>query len=130
MKISFGSLIFPFAVVAVAVPLSTRANLQYTGDITHYSTGLGSCGITNRDTDAIVALSVPMMNNGANPNTNPLCGKTISVFNPTTGTTTQATVVDTCQACAYADVDMSPTLFTTVAPTGNGRVQGIEWGFN
>lgn len=130
MKIAPSALVFAFAAAIAALPLDTRVNLPYTGDITWYTTGLGSCGTTSHDTDAIVALSIPMMNNGANPNANPLCGKTISIFNPITGTTTQATVVDTCQACAPADVDMSPTLFTTVAPTGNGRVSGIKWGFN
>lgn len=129
MKLSTSALVIAFAAIAAAAPLESRA-LQYTGDITYYVTGLGSCGITSAKTDAIVALSIPMMNNGLNPNKNPLCGKTISVFNPDTGATTQATVVDTCTGCAYGDVDMTQTLFNTVAPTGNGRVHGIQWGFN
>ena len=33
----------------------------YTGDVTYYSAGLGSCGLTSTDSDAIVALSVPMV---------------------------------------------------------------------
>ena len=33
----------------------------YTGDLTYYSAGLGSCGLTSTDSDAIVALSVPMV---------------------------------------------------------------------
>ena len=76
------------------------------------------------------ALSVAMMANGANPNTNPKCGKTIHLFNPTTGSSTKATIVDTCQACAYADVDLSDSLFVTVAPDGDGRVSGIQWSFD
>lgn len=130
MKIISRALVLAFAAVAAGIPLKTRENYVLTGDITWYTTGLGSCGITSHDTDAIVALSVPMMKNGANPNANPLCGKTITIFNPTTYTTTQATVVDTCKACAYGDIDMSPTLFTTVAPAGDGRVHGIKWSFN
>lgn len=43
--------------------LSVLAGLAtaYSGDLTYYSAGLGSCGITSTDTDAIVALSVPMV---------------------------------------------------------------------
>ncbi len=69
-----------------------------------------------------------MMNNPANPNNNPVCGTQINIYNPNTGSTTQATIVDTCAACAYEDIDVSPSVFETVAPDGNGRVMGIDWG--
>ena len=39
----------------------------YTGDLTYYSAGLGSCGLTSTDSDAIVALSVPMVCIKTNP---------------------------------------------------------------
>ena len=35
--------------------------MAYTGDLTYYSAGLGSCGLASTDSDAIVALSVPMV---------------------------------------------------------------------
>ena len=130
MHFSTIALVSTFSALAAAVPLDTRAALPYTGDITHYTPGLGSCGVTNNDGQAIVALSVAMMKNGPNPNTNPICGKMISIFNPTTGTTTKAKVMDTCWACALEDVDLSPSLFKTVAPNGDGRVHGIQWGFD
>ena len=43
--------------------LSVLAGLAtaYSGDLTYYSAGVGSCGFTSIDSDAIVALSVPMV---------------------------------------------------------------------
>ena len=100
----------------------------YTGDITHYDVGLGSCGWTNDDSEAVVAIPFGMMNNGVNPNDNPLCGKMITISYG--GSTHTAKVVDTCGGCYGAAIDLSPTLFTAVAPNGNGRVHGVEWWFN
>ena len=130
------ALVLGLAAFASAAPaadssaLAERGAGPYTGDITHYEVGLGSCGLTSTDSQAVVALSVPMMNNPANPNSNPKCGKSITLHNPAAGTTTKATVVDTCQACAYGDVDLSPSLFKTVSPTGDGRVHSITWSFD
>ena len=86
-----------------------------------------SCGSTIQNGDAVVALSVPVMNNPANPNNNPICNKQISIHNPTTGTDTIATVVDTCQGCAFGNIDVMEDLFYKIAPNGDGRVHGIEW---
>ncbi len=120
------------ATPTATTPLTDRETTggTYTGDITHYEVGLGSCGTTNSDSEAVCALSVAMMANGANPNSNPKCQKTITLFNPRTGKNTKAKIVDTCQGCAYEDVDLSPSLFTTVAPAGDGRVSGIQWSFD
>ena len=35
--------------------------VAYQGDLTYYTTGLGSCGFTSTDGDAIVALSTSMV---------------------------------------------------------------------
>ena len=68
------------------------------------------------------------MANDGNPNTNPKCGSQISIHNPTTGQTAHATVVDTCQACAVYDIDVSGSLFTTLAGgLSAGRVP-VDWG--
>ncbi|MCJ1441648.1 MAG: hypothetical protein MMC23_002138 [Stictis urceolatum] len=116
------------ALLAVASAAPTKRENNFTGDLTYYDVGLGSCGITNGPGDAIVALAVDMMQNGANPNANPLCGQTITIsYN---GVQTQATIVDTCQACATDDLDASTSLFSTVAPNGDGRVHGVSWWFN
>ena len=33
----------------------------YSGDLTYYAAGVGSCGTTSTDNDAVVALSLPMV---------------------------------------------------------------------
>jgi hypothetical protein len=100
----------------------------FTGEITYYAPGLGSCGITNTESDYIVALAVDMMNNGANPNTNPLCNQQITIeYN---GVSQVATVTDTCQACAHEDLDLTPSLFSLFADQSEGRVSGVSWYFN
>lgn len=102
---------------------------QYTGDMTHYdpSGGLSSCGWQGYNYQDIVALSIAMMQNGPNPNTNPKCGKTINIYYM--GNTHQATVFDTCQACSYGSIDVTEQLFNKVAPGGDGRVSGVSWSF-
>ena len=117
----------PLSHLVLTALLLIPAVLSYTGDITYYSPGLGSCGRQNTDADAVVALSVPMMKNSANPNTNPKCGATVTIFNPTTGRTHRVTVVNTCQVYAMHDLDLSLSLFRKVAPRGDGRVHGIRW---
>ncbi|KAK0927981.1 hypothetical protein LTR48_002154 [Friedmanniomyces endolithicus] len=113
---------------AAAASGTTPSGATYTGDITHYDVGEGSCGWTNSDSEAVVAIPHGMMNNGANPNNNPLCGQMITISYA--GATTQAKIVDTCGGCDGAAIDLSPTLFTTVAPSGDGRVHGVEWWFD
>lgn len=101
----------------------------YSGDLTYYTTGVGSCGITNTRGDAVVALSVPMMANGGNPNTNPKCGSQISIRHPASGHTVQATVADTCEGCAMYDIDVSESLFASLAGgLSAGRV-AVDWDF-
>ncbi|KAK0863904.1 hypothetical protein LTS02_006295 [Friedmanniomyces endolithicus] len=116
------------ATTAAAASGTTPSGVTYTGDITHYDVGEGSCGWTNSDSEAVVAIPHGMMNNGANPNNNPLCGQMITISYA--GATTQAKIVDTCGGCDGAAIDLSPTLFTTVAPSGDGRVHGVEWWFD
>lgn len=69
-----------------------------------------------------------MMNNPPNPNDNPLCGTQITITNPATGNTAQATIVDTCEGCAYEDIDVSPSVFEEVDPSGlaDGRIV-VDW---
>ncbi len=137
-----------FSVLAL-MPCALSIANAYTGDMTYYETGkppihppshvsasatdlsnpgLGSCGYTSQDSDAIVALSVQMMNNPANPNNNPLCGTYITITNPATGNTAQAEIVDTCQGCADDDIDVSPSVFEAVDPNGlgDGRIT-VDW---
>ena len=69
------------------------------------------------------------MNNPPNPNNNPICGTQINIYNPATGTTHQATIVDTCEGCKEYDIDVSPSVFEAVDPNGlgDGRIV-VDWG--
>ncbi|KAL9613180.1 MAG: hypothetical protein Q9167_002257 [Letrouitia subvulpina] len=96
--------------------------------MTYYTPGLGSCGYTSDPNDAVVALSVTMMRNPPDPSQNRRCGTKIGIWNPGTRMHHWATVVDTCQGCKHFDIDVSEGLFKQVAPSGDGRVHGINWG--
>jgi len=109
---------------------SSAPQAQYTGDITYYdvSVGLGSCGWQGSNSQNLVALASDVMQNGPNPNNNPLCGQTISIYYQ--GNVHQATIYDTCPTCAGGSIDLTEQLFLQVAPDGNGRVSGVSWSIN
>jgi hypothetical protein len=100
--------------------------------MTFYTTGVGSCGENDTGKDNIVALSVPFMNkdydSNANPNNNPLCGRSITI--QANGKTATAIVKDKCQGCDYGDIDVSPQLFIQFFDSldkGRGKV---DWWLN
>ena len=99
--------------------------LAYTGDMTYFAPGLGSCGATSIETDLIVAISAARMNNAGNPSNNPLCFKHITITGPN-GNTEDATIVDTCPGCTEDSIDVSPAVFEALAPLGDGRVT-VNW---
>ncbi|KAG1352313.1 hypothetical protein G6F62_002720 [Rhizopus arrhizus] len=103
---------------------SGSSGKKYSGDGTFYSPGLGSCGITNSDSDMVAALNAPQMNNPANPNNNPLCGKYINVHGHKG--TVRVKIVDTCPPCKSGDVDLSTAAFGKIANYDEGRVP-ITW---
>lgn len=107
---------------------ATSTSTVYTGDMTYYDVGLGSCGWTSSPSDSVVALSHLYMDNPANPNNNPLCGRTISISYG--GKQTQAEVVDTCEGCSIESIDMSDSLFEYFEDLSVGRVSGVEWWFD
>lgn len=102
---------------------------QFVGDITFYdvTVGLTSCGKSFQNTDLVVALAPGVMQNGANPNSNPNCGRTINIYYG--GNVHQGVVWDTCEGCAGDSIDLTPSLFKQVAPQGDGRVSGVGWSF-
>lgn len=93
----------------------SSSGFMYSGDITWYNIGVGttSCGGTYSDSGLVVAVSSQRMNNGANPNANPYCGKKINIFYK--GKVTQAKIADTCWDCSVGDLDLDPSLFRIVA---------------
>lgn len=58
------------------------------------------------------------------------CNTTITIFNPETGQSVDAIIVDTCPGCKTYDVDATQSLFQKLAPNGDGKVHGIDWGGN
>jgi hypothetical protein len=105
-----------------------------TGDGTFYATGLGACGITNHDSDFIVAVSKLLYDTypgyagpGTNPNDNPICGKQIEATYQ--GKSVRVTVVDRCEACACGSLDFSPAAFNTIGDPAVGRLHGVTWNY-
>jgi len=89
---------------------------------------LGACGWESSDSDAIVALSVSLMGSLSSGDVqNSYCGKTITIHHGSS--TTQAKVVDKCQACAEHDIDVSSSVFSDIADMDSGRVS-VTWSFN
>ncbi|KAG2735317.1 hypothetical protein G9P44_001531 [Scheffersomyces stipitis] len=109
-------------------PASTGSDEgDHAGQGTYYDTGLGACGITNVDTDFIVAVSKDLFDENltdGNPNHNPLCGKKIRAFYQ--GKSVDVAITDRCVGCKYNDLDFSPAAFETIADIALGRID-ITW---
>ncbi|KAI1410293.1 RlpA-like double-psi beta-barrel-protein domain-containing protein-containing protein [Hypoxylon sp. FL1857] len=83
--------------------------------MTYYYPGLGACGGTNSNSDAVVAMP---------PSQDGHCGKTINIhYN---GKTATAKVVDKCPGCAGDSIDVSPSVFQEFVDLSKGRVQ-VTW---
>ena len=100
------------------------------GDVTYWDGGLGACG-TVVDTDTDLAIALPFEFMGTLSNTNPYCGRSVTLYNPTSGTTVQAVVADKCMGCVDRAIDCTNILFNQITDNlGNGRESGIEWWLN
>ncbi|KAF1953160.1 hypothetical protein CC80DRAFT_527443 [Byssothecium circinans] len=110
------------------LPLPSSAQ-THSGDLTYYGVGLGACGVTATDADAIVSIShytfdAAQRGHGSNPNNNPLCGRKIRARRGERSV--DVTVIDRCTGCQPTDLDVSPAVFKELADPGLGRV-GVEW---
>ncbi|KAI0455941.1 RlpA-like double-psi beta-barrel-protein domain-containing protein-containing protein [Xylaria acuta] len=92
---------------------------SFTGDITYYQPGLGACGETSSDSEAVVAMS-PAQYAGN-------CGKSITIAKD--GKTAKARVVDKCPACASGSIDVSSTVFGSLVDLSVGRTT-VSWSFD
>jgi len=100
------------------------------GDVTHWDGGLGACG-WNVDTNSDMEIALPYAFMGTQSNGNPYCGRSVTLYNPTSGTTVQATVGDKCMGCLDRAIDCTDVLFSAITDgQGDGRVSGIEWWLN
>ncbi|KLO07319.1 plant expansin, partial [Schizopora paradoxa] len=99
---------------------------------TYYGTGLGACGITNKDTDFIAAAAESLFDSfpgaTANPNNNPICGK--KVLAQYEGKSVEVTITDRCGGCTLeGSLDFSPSAFSQLADMSVGRIHGMTWQF-
>ncbi|KAJ7737098.1 loosenin [Mycena metata] len=123
------SALFP---IASSAPLDAKAAAVHTGDGTFFTPGLGACGKTNTEKDAIVAVGHGIFDSfpgaTANPNTNPICGKKIKA---TLGKkSVVVTVADRCAGFAgAADLDFTQSAFSKLAAPSVGRIHGVKWTF-
>ncbi|EXJ58561.1 hypothetical protein A1O7_05988 [Cladophialophora yegresii CBS 114405] len=99
------------------------------GDVTHWDGGLGACG-WNVDTSSEMQIALPYGFMGTQSNGNPYCGRSVTLYNPDTGNTVQATVGDKCMGCVDRAIDLTDALFNAIVPGGDGRVSGIQWWLN
>ena len=127
----------PTTTTSAAAPAETIASgsgsgsgsPSYSGSLTYFALGMGSCGIDDGGKDStanIVAVSSALM--GAQSNGNPMCGKSITI--KANGKTAQALVHDKCPSCALGDVDASEQLFLQLFGTLDVGRGSIEWWFN
>ena len=122
------------AVLLFAVFITICAG--YTGEASVYHLGngdtIGICGYLATDQDDVVAISAGMMNNvaGAVPSDNPICGSSVSIFNPVSKETWFAIITDVCSRCGYHDIAFSPKLMLQVGKfyDWHTKIQGIDWG--
>jgi hypothetical protein len=100
------------------------------GDITYYDGGLGACGMNVDPTGNGIALPFAFM--GTQSNGNPYCYRSLTIYNPATGVSAQAEVMDKCEGCDGRSIDLTPALFSTLTNNdlGLGRVHGVDWWFN
>ena len=127
------------------LPLPGDTGGIYSGDLTYYGPGLGSCGITSTDADMICAISHQLYGTLAayytdsdsaqtstNPNDNPFCKRKIRATRHRNGVngnvSVDVTVVDRCTGCKLYDLDFSPGAFDKMADESLGRVD-VTWAF-
>ncbi|KAF2673877.1 hypothetical protein BT63DRAFT_451932 [Microthyrium microscopicum] len=119
--------------LVIAAPQPTTTNTArdaQNGQLTYFATGLGACGVTNQETDSIVAIDHQTFDSGnvdGNPNHNRNCGRVIRITQANYKTVSKdVTVVDRCEACQPGDLDVTRTIFGGLAPVESGRVQ-LSW---
>jgi len=99
---------------------------SYSGDITYYAVGLGSCGWDDAGldkTDNIVAISSALYADLGNG----ICGKKLSIT--ANGKTITGTVRDKCPSCAKGSIDVSEKAFLDLfGDVGVGRSK-VTWSF-
>ena len=77
-----------------------------------------------------MAIALPFEFMGSASNSNPYCGKSVTV-KTASGSTIQGTVKDKCMGCVGRSIDLTNKMFSAVTDgKGDGRVHNIEWWFS
>ncbi|KAL8418462.1 hypothetical protein RB594_001885 [Gaeumannomyces avenae] len=111
----------------VSPPATGGGGSSYTGEVTHYTVGLGACGFDDAGkdrSDYIVALSHSLMTSGSWPDAQ--CGKKVTLsYN---GKSITADVRDKCPSCSPSQIDVSEKAFLDLfGDLGIGRAHGVSW---
>lgn len=100
------------------------------GDITYWDGGLGACGwdVSSYGSNQI---ALPFAFMGTLSNSNPYCGKSVTIYNPATDNTAQASVGDKCMGCTDRSIDLTHQLFDQLTNNDEtpGRFQDVQWWF-
>ncbi|KAG0177081.1 hypothetical protein DFQ28_010911 [Apophysomyces sp. BC1034] len=94
-----------------------------TGTFYDVETRASTCGQQYKNTDLIAALNTKQM--GEKGKDNPNCGKQIEVTGPS-GKTVTVTIVDGCNTCEEAGLDLSPAAFEKIGDFSHGSIP-IKW---
>ncbi|KAI8869040.1 hypothetical protein GQ42DRAFT_124338 [Ramicandelaber brevisporus] len=97
------------------------------GKATFYDAGSGSCGLVNKDSDRIVAISHLIYGQYANPNTAAVCGQCLSVRSNVTGKSTKVTITDKCMGCDRSHIDLSKAAWDDLGISQDAGVIGISF---
>ncbi|KAG9015759.1 hypothetical protein FRB93_012324 [Tulasnella sp. JGI-2019a] len=124
----FFSTIVAFAAIAAAfcspIPSTSisldKRSTTYRGQATFFYTGLGACGHWNTNSQPIIALDAALYQKSK------ACGKWITIQNTNTKKSARGYIVDECPSCGWGSLDLSPSLFSQLAPQSEGVVP-ISW---
>ncbi|EIN12950.1 hypothetical protein PUNSTDRAFT_97936 [Punctularia strigosozonata HHB-11173 SS5] len=94
----------------------------HTGQATYFYVGLGACGYTDTDDDAIIAISSDIYGSGGN------CNQWIKITNTDNGNVAYGKTRDSCPGCDSTSLDLSPSLFKQLGDLDDG-VLPIKWHF-
>ncbi|KAI6371351.1 hypothetical protein MCOR25_003959 [Pyricularia grisea] len=105
---------------------SSSGAMSFTGQVTHYTVGLGACGFDDAgkdNSDYIVAISSALMHGS---NGDPMCNKKVNLSFD--GHSITATIRDKCPSCSQDQIDLSEKAFKDlVGDLGIGRQGGVKW---
>ncbi|KAL4250303.1 Plant Cell Wall Expansin [Abortiporus biennis] len=107
------------------VPAKRAGEVTHSGQATYFEVGLGACGHTDSNSYPVVAISSQIYGSGGN------CNQWLHITNKDNGHTAYGQVRDECPGCGEYSIDLSPSLFTSLASGGlnEGVLPNIQWNY-